>query len=155
MARATKRIQNEKTGVFETKFDISVGKTVTELSEQGYSLEAIAGQLGVSRRTLYNWVKKYPEFAELCEIASDKRLFAWETKMIKAESGPSVQAASLALRGSGLGQWQDKKQIDVSVETNHKINLETMSPEEIKALMSIVQKQETLAIEAEYEEVGE
>lgn len=158
MANNKERVRKED-GTYQCMFDISVGEKVIELSNQGYSLEAIAGELGVTRKTIYTWRQKYPEFAHLCEVAQGKRLFAWEKKIIDAESGPAVQAATLALRGSGLNIWQDRKQLDVVVETQNKLSLDKMSPEDIKKLMQIVQTQQ-LAIEnqiedADYEEVGE
>ena len=147
------RKKDKENGRFVEKFDNSIGEQVMELSRKGYSLQAIAGHLGLSREVFYLWMRKYPEFKELCMIAKDARIFAWEKKMVDAESGPAVQAASLALRASGLHDWKDKKEMEVSVENKHTINLEQMSPDQIKQLMSIVQTQESLAIEDQSEDV--
>jgi hypothetical protein len=35
----------------------------------GGTLESFAGSIGITRPTLYNWIKKYPEFKEAKEIA--------------------------------------------------------------------------------------
>lgn len=149
-----KKKRSKDDGRYVSTFDISVGEEVVRLSKLGYSMEAIAGSLGVNRRTIYSWQEKHPEFKELCQKAQSMRIFAWETKMVEAESGPSVQAASLALRASGLRHWNDKQQVAIEVEHKHQIDLTKMSAPDIEALMQIVGKQEQLAItDADYEEV--
>ena len=45
---------------------------------QGYSATAFAGHIGVSRSTIDNWAKEYPEFLEALNRAKAKRLLEWE-----------------------------------------------------------------------------
>jgi len=150
------QVRDEVSGKFVSKYDPSVGEDIVKLSREGYTLEAIAGYLGISRKTLYRWRQENPELEELCEVAQGMRQFAWEKTLISAPSGPAVQAASMALRAMDLKNFNDRKQVDVTVETKQTIDLKNMSLEDLQALQSLVSKQEQLAItDAEYEEVPE
>jgi len=46
--------------------------------EQGFSFDSFAGRIGVSRDTLYEWLKVYPEFSDKVAIAQAKCLLKWE-----------------------------------------------------------------------------
>lgn len=150
------QVRDEVSGKFVSKYDPSVGEDIVELSRKGFTLEAIAGYLGISRKTLFRWRQENPELEALCEVAQGMRQFAWEKTLIDAPSGPAVQAASMALRAMDMKNFNDRKQIDVNVETKQTIDLKNMSLEDLQALQSLVSKQEQLTItDAEYEEVPE
>ena len=155
---ASGKVQDSVSGKFISKYDPSIGEDIVELSRQGYTLEAIAGYLGISRKTLFRWRQENPELEALCEVAQGMRQFAWEKTLISAPSGPAVQAAAMALRAMDMKNFNDRKQIDFNVETKQTLDLSKLSLDDLQALQSLVAKQEALSItdqveDAEYEEV--
>ena len=46
-----------------TKYDPKYCEEVIEFMAKGFSFEAFAGHIGAHKDTLYEWVKKYPEFS--------------------------------------------------------------------------------------------
>jgi hypothetical protein len=71
---------------------------------QGYSATAFAGHIGVSRSTIDNWAKEYPEFLEALNRAKAKRLLEWEKIGLKVarEGGTGGQSTMITF---GLKTW--------------------------------------------------
>lgn len=55
--------------------------------KQGYSLASFAGDIGKSRDTVYNWMKKYPEFKEAHQVGKQLALKFFETMLINCTMG--------------------------------------------------------------------
>lgn len=53
----------------------------------GHTFEAFAGKLGVSKKALYNWIKKHPEFEEAKEIALAKAQLCLESLALDVMKG--------------------------------------------------------------------
>lgn len=148
----TTKFRAKSDGRFTSKYDPKYGEEIVRMSQMGYSLNAIAGHIGISRRTLDLWRQKHPEFAELCENAKFMRQYSWETTLIEAESGPKVQAASLSLRAMDVHTFNDRRQLDVVVENKHTFDMSKLSAEELRTLIAIQERQEQAQIvDVEYE----
>lgn len=63
-----------------TKYDPSYCEMLIRDMEDGYSVEAFAGLIGVSKQTLYNWFDQYPEFLDAKEIGLSKSRRYFEGK---------------------------------------------------------------------------
>jgi|SRR5271166_2028205 len=50
-----------------SKYDPAFCDQVIELMKEGLSFGAVAGALGVSRRTIYEWADEHPEFSHTKE----------------------------------------------------------------------------------------
>jgi hypothetical protein len=47
-----------------SKYDPDYCKELKEHMAKGGSVESFAGSIGVSKKTIYNWAEKFPEFGE-------------------------------------------------------------------------------------------
>lgn len=61
-----------------TKYDEHLGSWAEFLGGKGYSLTQIAFTFGVSRETLYDWARKYPDFSDALSRARDAAQNWWE-----------------------------------------------------------------------------
>lgn len=77
---------------------------------EGYSITAFAGEIGVGRRTVFDWLEKHKEFAEAYEIAKPKAVLHWERAFKEfATSGKGNAAAFIfALKNRAGDDWNDK-----------------------------------------------
>ncbi len=74
----------------------------------GYSKEATAGALGISRKTLYNWIKKYPEFAEAVAEGEALSQRWWEDRGRDACTNGEFNGTVWALNMKNRFGWRDK-----------------------------------------------
>lgn len=73
---------------------------VLELAVEGYSFIGIAGMIGIDRRTINDWMGRYPEFMQTCERAAAGRAYFWETKLIHvANTGGTGSQGQVAIFG--------------------------------------------------------
>lgn len=93
--------------------------------QQGYSFEAFGGRVGVSKQTLYNWEKKFPEFAEAKAVAFEACRFWWEGQGIQNVLNTSESMANVGSNSKSLNsavwifnmknrfpdEWRDKREI--------------------------------------------
>ena len=60
------------------KWNPQVCEDLIAHSRQGLSFAAFAGVAGVSRKTLYKWLDKHPDFRAAKDLADGLSLLAWE-----------------------------------------------------------------------------
>lgn len=79
---------------------------------EGFSLTAFAGDIGVSRRTLWNWADTNPEFADAVEKAKAKRVLYWEREHISiTRSGEgNITGTIFALKNADPDEWRDRRE---------------------------------------------
>jgi hypothetical protein len=80
---------------------------------QGFSLTAFAGEIGVSRETVYEWGKTLPQFSDALTRARAARALYWERRLLSAEK--DSRAVIFALRNACGDEWRDKPDVQVSV----------------------------------------
>ena len=85
----------------------------------GYSLTAFAGEIGVSRETIYEWERSIPEFSDAIKIARAKRVLALEQKMLTAETNQQLTASIFGLKNACPPEWRDKVEIDHNTTVTH------------------------------------
>ena len=81
---------------------------VIEFMAKGYSFDAFAGHVDISKEPLYQWIKKYPEFSDSKRRAFQLCREFWETKGIEGlfstsrteKSGDTLISESKALNAS-------------------------------------------------------
>ena len=79
-----------------SKYQPSYCGEVVDCGARGFSLTAFAGEIGVSRDTITEWMKVYPEFSLACKKAQAKRTLFLEGGMLREDAtGPMVTALSL------------------------------------------------------------
>ena len=94
------------------KYAPEMCEQVIALMHEGLSILAVAGELGVGRRTVYDWIDRIPEFKEAVELGQARRCLFWERKMMGAASGPEVTSCIFTLKNAAPEEWRDR--IDVA-----------------------------------------
>ena len=93
-----------------TKYDPAYCDEVISAGEQGLSLTAFAGLIGVARSTINEWIGNFPDFSEAVKRHQAKRTLFLERGLLAAESGPSVTTRIFALKNAAPEEWKDKVQ---------------------------------------------
>ena len=134
-------------------------QTALELMARGYSLGAVAGELGVSRRTLFNWSEREPAFRDACDRGQAFRQRYWEGRLIEvAETGGTGSQGQVAMFGvlnAGRDDWSNRSQIEHSGNVSFASAVEAMigaleqRMEEKKRLAKEASERKTLTIEHE------
>jgi hypothetical protein len=107
-----------------SKYDPAFVEQVVPFMSQGFSTTALAGHLGVSRQTLYNWMDQHPEFFDAIKEGSAASAVWWEECLRAAAlSGQgNATAAIFGLKNRASDDWRDRKDVDLSSKDG------TMSP---------------------------
>lgn len=94
---------------------------VISFMSDGYSLTAFAGEIGVSRETIYQWKSVHPKFADALTKGHAKRMQWWEKRLqTLADSGTGNAAAIIfALKNLSPDDWRDKHEISQSSTVKH------------------------------------
>lgn len=74
----------------------------------GLSITAAAAAMGFARDTIYEWARRYKEFADALNRARGARLLYWERKLCASVDGPAVAAAIFGLKNADPTEWKDK-----------------------------------------------
>lgn len=70
-----------------TKYRPEYCELAIKFMDKGYSKYALAGKLRVSRDTIYEWCKNYPEFSDCIKRGEARSILFWETKGLEALEG--------------------------------------------------------------------
>lgn len=108
------------------KYTQEITDNLPSMFAAGESVAEVCQQIGVSRRAFYDWVEKYPEFAEAYEcgrLASE----AWWNKLGRAGAAGKVdiQPTVWIFNMKNRFDWRDK------TENNHTSADGTMSPHSV------------------------
>ena len=113
---------------------------VIDFLKDGHSLAAFGGHIGVSRETLYNWMRTQPAFAEAVKQAQAKAILWWERRILElAQAGQGNAAViTFGLKNRAPEEWRDKHHTELSgvVETIHRIERVVVRPEPSDADMA-------------------
>jgi len=118
------------------------GDTIIEWMDKGYSLTAAASRLDVCRKTVYNWVDEYPEFAVKVKIAQAKRQFFLENRLLDAKDGPVVTSSIFALKNAAPADWLEKTHTELTgkdggaIETKASLDVSGLSDSVLEELLS-------------------
>lgn len=88
------------------------GERIINLMAAGLSITAAAGEIGVSRRTVYEWEEKHADFSHTIKIARAKRLLFLERRLLSATDGPTVTSSIFALKNACPEEWRDKHEVE-------------------------------------------
>jgi len=119
-----------------TKYKPEYCDTVIEVMEKGFSKEAVAGHIGISKDTLYKWIKKHEEFSDSIKRGVEISRVFWEELGIEMVTAGQGNAASWIFNMKNRFGWKDKKEITgaegqplgvVILPQVHEDNMETTS----------------------------
>ncbi len=95
-----------------------VNEVITHMSE-GASLTSFAGEIGVARSTINEWIATQPEFSEAVNVAKAKCASWWEkvNRSIAVAGGGtgSAQACALGLKNMAREDWVERSEVDVNI----------------------------------------
>lgn len=97
-----------------TKFSPHYCDEVVECMGRGYSLTAFAGEIGVARSTINEWMAQFPEFSEAVKKGKAKRVRHLEERLMGGDTGPRVTSMIFALKNADPEEWRDKVQQEVT-----------------------------------------
>lgn len=109
-----------------TDYDEKYCEQVIDFMAGGFSFEAFAGKIGVSKQTLYDWAAKYPQFLDAKKIAFDKSRLWWESQAIEGvfnENGRTFNSANFIynMKCRFRDEWTDRTQVE-STNVNYNLN---------------------------------
>ena len=124
--------------------------TVTAAGAEGKSKAVIASELGITLRTLYNWMMIHPDFLQAMEQAEIDAQAWWEEAGRKAMFMPGFNAAiwSRSMAARFPRDWRENKtvehtgrgggpiEIDGAIKT---INVDAMSERALEAIEEAVE----------------
>ncbi|MDE2096560.1 MAG: hypothetical protein KGL39_04880 [Patescibacteria group bacterium] len=106
----------------------------------GYSLTAFAGEIGVSRETVYEWERTIPEFSDAIKKARAKRVWCLEKRLLKADATKAEVTTSIfALKNACPQEWREKIELDQTVK--HEIadyDLSALDSDKITAIVEAI-----------------
>lgn len=93
-----------------TKYDPSMCADAIAFLSEGRTKEALAGKLGVTFQTLYNWIKEYPEFFEAIKEGEAASRQWWEDIGRRAVQGEitGFSAAAWIMSMKNMHGYRDK-----------------------------------------------
>lgn len=91
------------------------GEIVKRSMAQGFTLDATAGEIGVSRETVYQWKSTYPEFSDAISLGNSLSRKWWENVGRSGIIGhtPKFSASAWIFVMKNLFKWQDSSQVEV------------------------------------------
>ena len=97
-----------------SKYQPAYCNEVVSFCEQGYSLTAFAGEIGVDRASITRWCEEHEEFRTAVNRAKAKRAAHWEKLALQvAQSGGTGAQATLivfGLKNHAPDEFRDKQE---------------------------------------------
>lgn len=106
-----------------SKYSPAYCAEVVAAGEEGFSLTAFAGMIGVSRDTVNEWTRVHAEFSAAVKVHGAKRVAYLERTMLSAEQGPQVTARIFALKNADPENWRDRREVEHTgtVQVDHRL----------------------------------
>lgn len=81
----------------------------------GFSMTALAGEIGVARSTVYEWVEHHQDFSDAIKIGQAKAVLWWEkaNRNLAITGEGNATACIFGLKNRAADEWRDK------IETQH------------------------------------
>ena len=104
-----------------SEYDPKFCEVVIEKMAEGYSKEATAGFIGISKHTLYRWAEAHPEFSDAISIGESQSQLHWEECLVKhkvhTKNGKQINGQVFNLNMKNRFGWRDKHDIKTEDET--------------------------------------
>jgi hypothetical protein len=93
-----------------SKYSEAYCDEVVKFLSGGHSVTAFAGNIGVSRATVFNWANEHPEFLDALKAGQAAATRFWEDILIKVakDGGGNATAAIFGLKNRAAEDWADK-----------------------------------------------
>jgi len=84
-----------------------------EVLKRGFSKDAVAGHIGVTKKTLYNWMKTHKEFLHAIKEGEEYSRMFWEELGIEMVTAGQGNATVWIFNMKNRFGWRDKKELGV------------------------------------------
>lgn len=103
-----------------TSYQPEFAGLVIQFMSRGYSLTAFAGEIGVSRDTVYEWEKAHAEFSDAIKRARAKRVAALEDRLLigAGDTGATI----FALKNACPDEWRKEPLMELSLHNSVKVD---------------------------------
>ena len=110
--------------------------TVIEVMRQGYSKEAVAGHLEISKDTLYQWEKAHADFSDALKRGVELSRIFWERTALETithrKDTTQLNSTSWIFNMKNRFGWKDKTEISADEATKKSFGFSLdQKPEEI------------------------
>ena len=148
MTKAAKKLKASNPKGRPSKYEPRFCDEVEDFMRQGFSLGAFAGEIGVARSTINEWIESHPDFSEAVSRAKGRRLLHWERAALNvAQKGGGPGTATIIVFGlknmDADGDWRDKQEHEHTganggpIRTESAVDLSGLSQDQLRALASI------------------
>lgn len=109
------------------KYDPAICEKLPEMFANGEEVIEVCRELGIHRSCFYQWLKKYPEFAEAYEEAQEVSGLWWLRQARRAASDPEfkVNGSVLIFALKNKLGWHDKQAVEHTGANGGAIKTET------------------------------
>jgi len=99
-----------------TLYRVEYCDEVVDCLKDGHSLACFAGQIGVTPKSIYDWMAKHPEFADAVRCAQAKSILWWERRILDlAQNGKgNAKAIIFGLKNRAAQDWRDNIHTEAS-----------------------------------------
>jgi len=113
-----------------SKYDPAFCDVAREFLPQGYSLVGLAGEIGVSERTIYEWAEVHPEFSQAIKDGQAGAARWWEDRLRDIVQGGdgNATAAIFGLKNRSRTQWADINRTEHTGSEGGPIKTEDVTP---------------------------
>ena len=96
-----------------TKYRKEMCQELIDSMSEGFSKEATAAKLGISKDTLYRWDKEHPEFSDAIKEGEIKSQLFWEEIGMDGMRGKiqGFNATTWIFNMKNRHNWTDKKEV--------------------------------------------
>ncbi len=125
-----------------SKYNPQYCDLVIKMMKKGHSKLFVAGKIGISRDTLYEWCRRYPEFSDTIKVGEMKSYAYWEEIGMKAMRGkvkgfkPSLWIFTMKARFGWRDNSSVKREKDMADVSEREMKLE----EKPRTMAEIVEK---------------
>lgn len=119
----------------------------------GLTDEQIAENMGISRRTFYNWRNKYPQLEKVTKLGKEHANFAVENALFKKAISGNTTAMIFWLKNNWRSKYSDSPKTDIELEEVKK-RLEIMEIEKQIKQNQLELGSELSDVTIEFVEVG-
>jgi transposase-like protein len=116
---------------------------LVEHMAQGLSVEAFAGRIGITKKTLYNWMDQHPEFLHAKLIGDQKSALWWEQAGRKGLFSGKFSASTWIFNMKNRHGWLDR------FETTNTQDIKT-----VRIQLPETGQEEVISIEPEKQDNG-
>lgn len=120
-----------------SKYQDAYCNEVVAAGDEGLSLTAFAGIIGVARSTINEWMGVHEEFSEAVKIHAAKRTLCLERGLLSSEVGPRVTARIFALKNAAPDDWADTQVVKHSGTIGLDHNIAAQIDAEIDELFGV------------------